>query len=57
MNGRSTDSEVIKAIKQLKHGKSSEPDLLSNDLFIYTCDILASKITALFIVILLVVIF
>ena len=47
-----TESEVIKAIKQLKHGKSSGPDLLINEFFIYTCDILASKITTLFNVIL-----
>ena len=52
MNVPITESEVIKAIKQLKHGKSSGPDLLINDFFIYTCDILASKITALFNVIL-----
>ena len=48
MNVLFTESEVIKAIKQLKHGKSSGPDLLINDFVIYTCDILASKITALF---------
>ena len=48
MNVPITESEVIKAIKQLKHGKSSGPDLLINDFFIYTCDTLASKITALF---------
>ena len=47
MNVPITESEVIKAIKQLKHGKSSGPDLLINEFFIYTCDILASKITAL----------
>ena len=52
MNVPITESEVIKAIKQLKHGKSSGPDLLINEFFIYPCDILASKITALFNVIL-----
>ena len=52
MNVPITESEVIKAIKQLKHGKSSGPDLLINEFFVYTCDILASKITALFNVIL-----
>ena len=52
MNVPITESEVIKAIKQLKHGKSSGPDLLINDFFIYTCVVLASKITALFNVIL-----
>ena len=52
MNVPITESEVIKAIKQLKYGKSSGNDLLINDFFMYTCDILASKITALFNVIL-----
>ena len=52
MNVPITESEVIKATKQLKHGKITGPDLLIDDFFIYTCDIVASKITALFNVIL-----
>ena len=42
------ETEVVNAIKQLKHGKSSEEDLLINEFFFYGRDHLSYYLTVLF---------
>ena len=41
-------AEVIKAIKELKSGKSAEPDLFINDFFVNTCETITDKLVILF---------
>ena len=43
-----TQAEVIKAIKELKTGKSDRLDLLINEFFGNTCDTLTDKLVILF---------
>ena len=48
LNNYITVEEVIKAVKQLKKGKSGGNDLLINEYFIESCDILSSHMCDIF---------
>ena len=48
LNNIKSDSEVELAIQQLKHDKATGRDHLINDLYIYGCDQLIPKLSALF---------
>ena len=48
LNDFISEAEVHKSIKELKCGKSAGPDLLLNELYVFSLDILLSKLTCLF---------
>ena len=48
LNDVITHAEVIKAIKELKSGKSAGPDLLINEFFVNTCETITDKLVILF---------
>ena len=48
LNDVNTHAEVIKAIKELKSGKSAGPDLLINNFFVNTWETITDKLVILF---------